>query len=71
MIASLISSCVAAILEIISNITGYMRNKSANTELTDYEKNRKLQEEIDQHTLIIQDAQKKGDLDEIRKQASE
>lgn len=71
MIASLISSCVAAILEIISNITGYMRNKSMNTELTDYEKNRKLQEEIDQHTLIIQDAQKKGDLDEIRKQASE
>lgn len=71
MIASLISSCVAAILEIISNITGYMRNKSTNTELTDYEKNRKLQEEIDQHTLIIQDAQKKGDLDEIRKQASE
>lgn len=71
MIASLISSCVAAILEIISNITGYMKNKSTNTELTDYEKNRKLQEEIDQHTLIIQDAQKKGDLDEIRKQASE
>lgn len=71
MIASLISSCVAAILEIISNITGYMRNKSTNTDLTDYEKNRKLQEEIDKHTLIIQDAQKKGDLDEIRKQASE
>lgn len=71
MIASLISSCVAAILEIISNITGYMKNKSTNTDLTDYEKNRKLQEEIDQHTLVIQDAQKKGDLDEIRKQASE
>ena len=42
-----------------------------NTDLTDYEKNRKLQEEIDKHTLIIQDAQKKGDLDEIRKQAGE
>lgn len=71
MFTSLITSCVATILEIIANITGYFKNKSMNTDLTNYENNRKLQEEIDKHTLIIQDTHKKGNLDEIRKQASE
>lgn len=71
MLSTIIASCVTAIIEILTNFTAYLKNKSANTDLTDYEKNRKLQEEINKHTLIIQDAQKKGDLDEIRKQAGE
>lgn len=71
MVSTIITSCIAAVIEILTNFTAYLKNKSTNTDLTDYEKNRKLQEEIDKHTLIIQDAQKKGDLDEIRKQAGE
>lgn len=68
---TLITSCITCILNILSNITEWLKNKSKNTELTDNEKSKKLQEEIDTHNNIIKDAQHTNDLEEIRKHASE
>ena len=53
MLSTIITSCIAAVIEILTNFTAYLKNKSANTDLTDYEKNRKLQEEIDKHNEEI------------------
>ena len=69
--SSIFITIFSSILNIITNITTWFVERSKNTELTDNEKNRKLQDEKDDHNKIIEDAINTNDLEELRKHASE
>ena len=68
---SIIVTIISNICAFFLNVSEYFKNRSQNKELYEAEKNRKLQNEKDEHLQIIEDAIKEGDLDEIRKHASE
>lgn len=68
---SVVLTIVSSILNILTNITTWFVERSKNTELSDNEKNRKLQDEKDEHNKIIEDAIESNDLEELRKHASE
>ena len=69
--SSVFITIFSSILNIITNVTTWFVERSKNTELTDNEKNRKLQNEKDDHNKIIEDAINTNDLEELRKHASE
>ena len=68
---SVVLTIVSSILNILTNITTWFVERSKNTELSDNEKNRKLQDEKDEHNKVIEDAIESNDLEELRKHASE
>ena len=68
---TIIVTIISNICAFFLNVSEYFKNRSQNKELYEAEKNRKLQNEKDEHLQIIEDAIKEGDLDEIRKHASE
>jgi len=65
------STLVTSILNIISNITGWLKNKSENKDLTNNQQAIKLQKETEKHKKIVKDALDTNNLDEIRKEISE
>lgn len=68
---TIIVTIISNICAFFLNVSEYFKNRSQNKELYEAEKNRKLQNEKDEHLQIIEDTIKEGDLDEIRKHASE
>lgn len=68
---TVVITIVSSILNILTNITTWFVERSKNTELSDNEKNRKLQDEKDEHNEVIDNAIKTNDLEELRKHASE
>ena len=68
---NVVITIVSSILNILTNITTWFVERSKNTELSDNEKNRKLQDEKDKHNKVIEDAIESNDLEELRKHASE
>ena len=68
---NVVITIVSSILNILTNITTWFVERSKNTELSDNEKNRKLQDEKDEHNKIFEDAIESNDLEELRKHASE
>ena len=68
---NVVITIVSSILNILTNITTWFVERSKNTELSDNEKNRKLQDENDEHNKVIEDAIESNDLEELRKHASE
>ena len=68
---NVVITIVSSILNILTNITTWFVERSKNTELSDNEKNRKLQDEKDEHNKVIEDAIESNDLEELRKHASE
>lgn len=65
------TAIITSILTIISNITGWLKNKSDNKDLSDNQKAIKFQKETDKHKQIIEEALKTKNLDKIRKEISE
>ena len=65
------TAIITYILSIISNITGWIKNKSDNKDLSNNQKAIKFQQETDKHKKIVHDAIINKDLDKIRKEISE
>lgn len=65
------TAIITSILAIISNITGWIKNKSDNKDLYNNQKAIKFQKETDKHKQIVHDALKSKQLDKLRKEISE
>ena len=65
------TAIITSILTIISNITGWLKNKSDNKDLSDNQKAIKFQKETDKHKQLIAEALKTKNLDKIRNEISE
>lgn len=68
---SIIVTIISNICAFFLNVSEYFKNRSQDKSLTENESQRKLQKEKDIHMDVIEDALETGDLDEIRKHASE
>ncbi len=62
---------INSIIKIVEYILSIFSNRSKNTNIQQNTYNKNLQKEQEQHTKVINEAHKTGDLEKLRKEASE